>query len=115
MEPHVGQKIFEDMLAEEGVEVVYSAELESVTVDSATHRISSITATADSVSTTYSADFFIDASYEGDLMAMANVSYVFQMPKTTNAQMHKCQMHKCTCYLTSIKSQIPNAKCSIHK
>ena len=69
-EPHVNMATFETMLGEAGVKVVTAQVLKSVTKDGA--RITSLT-TADG--TIYKGKVFIDASYEGDLMAAAKVSY----------------------------------------
>ncbi|MCB1211317.1 MAG: FAD-dependent oxidoreductase, partial [Verrucomicrobiales bacterium] len=70
-EPSVNLATFQAMLDEAGVKVVTAQSLKSVTKDGA--RIMSLT-TNDG--TTYSGKMFIDASYEGDLMAAAKVSYI---------------------------------------
>lgn len=70
-EPHANMETFEELLREARVEVVRSRRLKSVEKQGA--RIVSLT-TEDG--TTYAARVFIDASYEGDLMAAANVSYI---------------------------------------
>ena len=72
------------MLSEAGVELVFAVELQDVTVDSANHAITSISVTTadridgngEQVAQEYTANVFIDASYEGDLMAAAGVSFV---------------------------------------
>jgi hypothetical protein len=69
-ESSVAEKVYLDMLREAGIEVLYGASVESVSKDG-TH-ITSITLTD---GTQLAADVFIDASYEGDLMARAGVSY----------------------------------------
>lgn len=72
-EPHVAEQIFEEMIAEAGVPVVRDAWLErknGVVVKNG--RIVSMT-TMDG--TIYRGTIFIDATYEGDLMAAAGVSY----------------------------------------
>ena len=66
----MAQSIFETMLKEAGVTVIYSAQVTAV--NSTRSRISSITIDGGK---TLSSAFFIDASYEGDLMARAGVSY----------------------------------------
>ena len=70
-EPHVAEAVFKAMLAEAKVPVVYeSGGLAAVAMDG--KRIASIrTANGD----TFSAPVFIDASYEGDVMARAGVGY----------------------------------------
>ena len=72
-EPHVAEQIFEDMIAESKVPVVRDAWLDrdkGVTMKNG--RIVAIT-TLDGK--TYDGKMFIDATYEGDLMAVAEVSY----------------------------------------
>lgn len=70
-EPSVNMATFQAMLKEAGVKVVTGHSLISVTKDGP--RITSLT-TNDG--TTYTGKMFIDASYEGDLMAAAKVSYI---------------------------------------
>jgi glycine/D-amino acid oxidase-like deaminating enzyme len=69
-ESSVALKVYLDMLQEAGVEVMYGARVDTVTKDGA--RITGITLTD---GTKLSAKVFVDASYEGDLMARAGVSY----------------------------------------
>jgi hypothetical protein len=69
-EPHVGEKIMKDWLEESGVEVLYGKRVDKVQKEGA--YIRQIIFTDNS---TLSAKVFIDAGYEGDLMAMAGVSY----------------------------------------
>lgn len=70
-EPSTNMATFQAMLKEAGVKVVTAQSLKSVTQEGT--RISSLT-TADG--TVYNGAMFIDASYEGDLMAAAKVGYV---------------------------------------
>ena len=70
-EPSVNLGTFETMLKEAGVKVVTAQSLKSITQEGA--RITSLT-TSDG--TTYHGKEFIDATYEGDLMAAAKVSYI---------------------------------------
>lgn len=70
-EPHVNMATFRAMLDEAGVRVVTAQPLKSITKDGT--RIVSLT-TADG--TTHRSRVFVDASYEGDLMAAARVSYL---------------------------------------
>ena len=70
-EPSVNLSTFQTMLQEAGVKVVTSQSLNSVTLEAA--HIASLT-TSDG--TTYHGREFIDATYEGDLMAAAKVSYI---------------------------------------
>ncbi|MEO6785586.1 MAG: FAD-dependent oxidoreductase, partial [Chthoniobacteraceae bacterium] len=70
-EPHVAMRVMLAMLSEAGVRVHTGEALLRVEKDGA--RITSITtATGD----TFSAKTFVDATYEGDLMAAAKVSWV---------------------------------------
>ncbi len=70
-EPNVNLATFNTMLKEAGVKVVTTQSLKSITKEGV--RITSLT-TADG--TTYQGKMFMDASYEGDLMAAAKVSYI---------------------------------------
>ncbi len=70
-EPNVNLATFHAMLKEAGVKVVTAQSLKSITKEDV--RITSLT-TADG--TTYQGKMFMDASYEGDLMAAAKVSYI---------------------------------------
>lgn len=70
-EPNVNLATFHAMLKEAGVKVITSQSLKSITKEGT--RIASLT-TADG--TTYQGKMFMDASYEGDLMAAAKVSYI---------------------------------------
>lgn len=70
IEPHKAEQLFNDMAREAGVETHLGARLASVIKDGA--RITGIV-TEDG--TVFRAQMFIDATYEGDLMAKAGVSY----------------------------------------
>lgn len=69
-ESSVAQKVYDEMLKEAGVEVRYGASVDAVT--KLGPRITSIRLTDGS---TIEAKVFIDAGYEGDLMARAGVKY----------------------------------------
>ncbi|QIF03318.1 FAD-dependent oxidoreductase [Roseimicrobium sp. ORNL1] len=69
-EPHIAEKAFTTMLQEAKVEVIFGARVKSVEKKEA--RISSIT-TLDGK--TYAGRIFVDASYEGDVMALAKVDF----------------------------------------
>lgn len=69
-ESSVAEKVYLDMLREAGVELRYGASVDSVIKDGA--RIAAITLTD---GTKLTAKVFVDASYEGDLMARAGVNY----------------------------------------
>ena len=74
-EPHVAYKIFTQMLEESGIEVILSERLdlrEGTGVQKKDTYIQSIKMESGK---TYRAKVFIDATYEGDLMAKAGVSY----------------------------------------
>jgi hypothetical protein len=82
LEPSVAERVFNDMLREAGVAVYFNQRLASVQTNHA--RLESITMEDGSV---YQARVFIDASYEGDLMARAAVSYV--VGREANAVYHE--------------------------
>jgi hypothetical protein len=69
-EPHVAEQTFLDMVKRPGITLATERPLQSVT--SRKHRITSLR-TADG--TVYRGRVFIDATYEGDLMAQAGVKY----------------------------------------
>lgn len=69
-ESSVAERVYLDMLKEAGVEVRYGASVDKVTKDGS--RITGITLTDGAK---LEARIFIDASYEGDLMARAGVSF----------------------------------------
>jgi arylsulfatase A-like enzyme len=74
-EPHVGKKVFEKLIADAGVTVVFNELLDrtpgkGVAMDG--QRITAITTLSGK---TYRGKMFIDATYVGDLMAAAGVSY----------------------------------------
>ena len=71
-EPHVAEQTFLQMLHEAGVPVYTNQQLTSVTLSNL-----AITQITMSDGTVYRAKEFIDATYEGDLMAMAGVSYTW--------------------------------------
>ena len=72
-EPHVAERIFEDLVTEHDIPVFRDAWLDRERgVRKSGARIESITTIGGD---TYAGSFFIDASYEGDLMAAAGVSY----------------------------------------
>jgi hypothetical protein len=70
-EPHVAEETYIAMLREARVEVVFCTRVQSVEKSGA--RLTAFT-TADG--TRHAARLFADASYEGDLMARAGVSYI---------------------------------------
>lgn len=73
-EPSVALAVFQDMVQEAGVQVYYKAFLNrSSGVVMSGGRIVRITTEH---GLTVNADYFIDATYEGDLMAAAGVTYV---------------------------------------
>ena len=70
-EPHVVELVFEEMLKDAGVSVVHNKRLDrNYSVDMHDHRLRSMRTVDGQV---YAARMFIDASYEGDLMALAGV------------------------------------------
>jgi hypothetical protein len=72
-EPHVAEQIYREMLADEEVPVVYGERLDLKDgLRKEDGRIASIRMES---GRTYAGKMFIDATYEGDLMAKAGVSY----------------------------------------
>lgn len=69
-ESSVAEKVYRGMLKEAGVEVRYGAGVDAVMKDGA--KITGITLTDGAK---FAAKVFVDASYEGDLMARAGVKY----------------------------------------
>lgn len=77
-ESSVAQKVYDAMLREAGVELHYGARVDQVQKDGT--RIISLALTD---GTPVSAKVFIDASYEGDLMARAGVKYAVGRESTS--------------------------------
>jgi flavin-dependent dehydrogenase len=73
IEPHVAEQVFNDMAREAKVAVHFNARLASVKKNGAR-----ITEFVTEDGTVFRAKVFIDATYEGDLMAKAGVSYTLQ-------------------------------------
>jgi hypothetical protein len=72
-EPHIAELIFEDFVNENGIQVDRDHWLDRENgVEIKNGKISSIRMLNDKI---YKGDVFIDATYEGDLMAAAGVSY----------------------------------------
>lgn len=72
-EPHVAEKVFEDWVREEGIQVDRDEWLNREQgVEMKDGKIMSITTLSGK---TYSGKMFMDATYEGDLMAAAGVNY----------------------------------------
>ena len=73
-EPHVAEAVFDDMVKEAGVRVIHGRLREKQGV---VRSGSTITAIVTGDGATFAATVFVDASYEGDLMAQAGVSYTW--------------------------------------
>jgi hypothetical protein len=78
-EPHVAEQTFWQMLSEAGVPVYTNQLLAAATMASLT--ITQITMTDGTI---YRAKEFIDTTYEGDLMALAGVTFTVGREATTN-------------------------------
>lgn len=78
-EPHVAESVFNDMVREAHVQLYTNQYLVNVSTQ-ADHSLRAITMNNGNV---FRARMFIDASYEGDLMAQAKVSYVIGREATT--------------------------------
>ncbi len=74
-EPHVGLRVFEKMLTDAGVTVVYRDPLDRTPGRGVTMSGQRITAITTLSGKTYRGRMFIDASYVGDLLAAAGVTY----------------------------------------
>jgi len=72
-EPKVAARIFRAMLDEAGVKVLLKHELVSAAINGG--GISSVSLKSGETTGTYQAKVFIDATYEGDLLAAAGVPY----------------------------------------
>ena len=79
IEPHVAERVFDEMVKEAGAIVLREARLKSVKKDNA--RVTELTMDDGRV---IRAKMFIDTTYEGDLLAAANVSYT--LTREGNAQ-----------------------------
>jgi hypothetical protein len=71
-EPHVGERILKDWLRESGVTLLYQKRVDRVVKEDGIIRRIILTDGSE-----VSGKVFIDAGYEGDLMARAGVSYTF--------------------------------------
>eukprot|EP00041_Stephanoeca_diplocostata_P022652 m.542714 g.542714 ORF g.542714 m.542714 type:complete len:598 (+) comp22120_c0_seq16:123-1916(+) len=75
LEPHVAREVFLAMMNESGVVLLPPSQVASVALHPGTRRIQSVQVETGAV---YSAEVFVDASYEGDLMARTEgVSYTY--------------------------------------
>ena len=74
-EPHVAENVFREMAAEAGVQVFYEHRLREK--DGARLEEGRITELRMENGATFKATVFIDATYEGDLMGQAGVSYTW--------------------------------------
>lgn len=93
-EPHVAQKKFFQMLAEENVDLVYGMlDLNEGGTKLQNNKILSLKLVD---GREYVGKIFIDASYEGDLMAKSNVSYI--VGRESN-----------TCYNETMNGILPNS------
>ena len=73
-EPHVAEAVFDDLVKEAGVRVIHGRLREKRGV---LKSGSTLTAIVTEDGATFTAKVFVDASYEGDLMAQAGVSYTW--------------------------------------
>ena len=74
-EPHVGKQVFEKLIADSGVNVVFNEQLDRTSGKGVTMDGNRITAITTLSGKTYRGKMFIDASYVGDLMAAAGVTF----------------------------------------
>lgn len=74
-EPHVGKNVFEKMIKDAGLTVVFNEQLDRKSGKGVTMDGKRITAITTLSGKTYQGKMFIDATYVGDLMAAAGVTY----------------------------------------
>ncbi len=74
-EPSVGKKVFEKLIADSGVTVIYNEKLDRTPSKGVTMDGKRIKAISTLSGKTYEGKMFIDATYVGDLMAAAGVTY----------------------------------------
>ena len=74
-EPHVAERIFLELLAEERIKIIYKSELINVTKQRNVIQSIAIRDPIKGDTTTIRAKVYIDDSYEGDLMARSGISY----------------------------------------
>jgi hypothetical protein len=74
-EPHVGKQVFERLIAEAGVTVLYNEQLDRTSGGGVTMEGGRITAITTLGGKTFRGRMFMDATYVGDLMAAAGVTY----------------------------------------
>ncbi len=74
-EPHVAKRVFEKLLADAGVPVAYNELLDRTSGKGVTMDGKRITAITTLSGKTFRGKMFIDATYVGDLMAAAGVTY----------------------------------------
>ena len=71
-EPHIATEIFQNLLNKTNVTIIIDSPVQSLTIDKPNKQILSIKTINGN---TYKSKLFIDASYEGDLMAASNISW----------------------------------------
>ena len=87
LEPHVGEKIFSEMIAEAKVPVFFDERLDRTHgVDKLGRKMMQITMVS---GLKISGRIFIDATYEGDLMAAGQVSYTIGREDATRSMEEK--------------------------
>ena len=74
-EPHVGRQVFEKLIADAGVTVVYDEKLDRAAGRGVKMHGRRLEAISTLSGRTYRGRMFIDATYTGDLMAAAGVTY----------------------------------------
>ena len=74
-EPHVAEKVFEDLVREYGIDVVRNEWLDRDSGAGVTKKDGVLTEIRMMSGRVFKGKMFIDATYEGDLMAAAGVSY----------------------------------------
>jgi hypothetical protein len=74
-EPHVAKSIFQKYIDDAEIEIIYQSELVDLSKEGTVIKNIEVINTNTNASSIFSSKVFIDCTYEGDLMAMAGVSY----------------------------------------
>ncbi len=95
-EPKVSEQVFREMLEEQNICVVFNASLkENDAVEKANQSILSVTIESGQI---FHAKQFIDATYEGDLMAQAGVRYTIGRESTEQFQEARAGIRPPVCF-----------------
>lgn len=104
-EPSAAVKVYDQMLSDERINVLYNQRLDRE--NGVTKKEGSIIAIAMETGEVYHGRFFIDATYEGDLMAAAGVSYTVgrEANETYGENLNGVQANDTSLTLTGVVSR----------